>query len=269
MPFRKEPFSREQHLKVLRWSIFGVAIFIFCFSLLFKQSQYIFLFFAITGAIFAGGSGAVIIGGLYWKRGTTAAAWTAMIVGSSIAVGGIIIHQLVDDFPINGQMFWAIAMFASTLLYIAVSLLGSRHEHDMDKLLHRGEHAVQDEQRVVDPEPARGWKLLGMGREFTRGDKFIYIGNYIWTLGWTIVFIVGTVYNLSHEVDNASWMHFWRIYILVHIIMASLVFSWFVVGGVVDLRKMIQRLRTLVRDNNDDGFVRRETVSVEERGDER
>ena len=80
-------------------SILGVAVFIFVFSLLFQQSEYIFLFFAITGAIFAGGSGAVIIGGLYWKRGTTAAAWSAMIVGAVIAVGGIVIQQLVPGLP--------------------------------------------------------------------------------------------------------------------------------------------------------------------------
>jgi SSS family solute:Na+ symporter len=65
MPFRKKRLSQKQHLRLLRWSILGVAIFIFFFSLLFQQSEYIFLFFAITGAIFAGGSGAVIIGGLY------------------------------------------------------------------------------------------------------------------------------------------------------------------------------------------------------------
>ena len=67
--------ARAQHLRVLRCSILGVGVFIFFFSLVFQQSEYIFLFFAITGAIFAGGRGAVIIGGLYWKRGTTAAAW--------------------------------------------------------------------------------------------------------------------------------------------------------------------------------------------------
>jgi SSS family solute:Na+ symporter len=53
IPFRKKRLSQKQHLRLLRWSIFGVAVFIFFFSLLFQQSEYIFLFFAITGAIFA------------------------------------------------------------------------------------------------------------------------------------------------------------------------------------------------------------------------
>ena len=70
MPFRDKPFDKDTHLKVLRYAILGVAVFIFLFSLLFQQNQKIALFFAITAAIFAGGSGAVIIGGLYWDRGT-------------------------------------------------------------------------------------------------------------------------------------------------------------------------------------------------------
>src|SRR5260370_42455107 len=88
----------------------GVGIFIFSFGLVSKQSEHIFLFLAITAAISVGGSGAVLIGGLYWKRGTTTAAWSAMITGSTVAVGGIIIQQLVPVFPINGQMFWGLAM---------------------------------------------------------------------------------------------------------------------------------------------------------------
>lgn len=263
MPFRKRPFSPRQHLKVLRLAILFVAVFIFTFSLLFRQSQYILLFFAITGAIFAGGSGAVIIGGLYWKRGTAAAAWAAMLTGSSIAVGGIIIHQLEADFFINGQMFWAIGMFASTVIYVTVSLLGKRRVHDMDKLLHRGRYAIEGELKVVEKVPSRGWKLFGMGREFTRFDKFIYIANYIWTGAWTIVFIVGTVYNLTHEVSDKAWMAFWKIYLYIQLGLAIIVIFWFAIGGFKDLKVMIHRLRTMKRDDRDDGFITRESRETE------
>ena len=75
MPFRDKPFSKDEHIKALRYSIFGVAIFIFFFSLFFDQNQEIALYFAVTFAIFAGGVGAVIIGGLYWDRGTTEGAY--------------------------------------------------------------------------------------------------------------------------------------------------------------------------------------------------
>jgi SSS family solute:Na+ symporter len=257
MPFRKKPFEPGQHLKILRYAILGVAVFIFFFSLLFKQSQYILLFFAITGAIFAGGSGAVIIGGLYWKKGSTGAAWASLITGSSIAVGGIIIHQIKEDFFINGQVFWAISMAASLIVYIVVSLLSRKPACNLDKLLHRGEYALKDETQIVSLQPVRGLKLLGMGQEFTRSDKFIYFLTYGWTFLWMLVFIVGTIYNLTHEVSDAAWMKYWQINLLIHVVVSVVVIVWFSIGGIRDLKTMFRRLRAMDRDDSDSGFIAR------------
>jgi len=257
MPFRNKPFTPEQHLRVLRLAILGVCIFIFIFSMVFQQSEYIFLFFAITGAIFTGGSGAVIIGGLYWKRGTTAAAWSALLTGSVVAVGGIIIKQLDPEFFINGQQFWGLAMLSSSLVYIAVSLLGGRRAFDMDRMLHRGQYAITEELHVIDEVPVKGLRMLGMGKEFTRGDKFIYIGAYGWTLAWTVVFVIGSYINLTSEVSDAAWMTFWRTFILINIVVSGLVILWFAIGGTRDLKDMLRRLGTMTRDHKDDGFVAR------------
>jgi SSS family solute:Na+ symporter len=256
MPFRRKPFNPEQHMRALRWSIVGVAVFIFLFSLLFQQSQYIWLFFAITGAIFAGGSGAVLIGGLYWKRGTTAAAWAAMTTGSSIAVGGIIIHQLMDNFPVNGQEFWGIAMAASTIVYLAVSLLGPKKSFDLDRLLHRGRYSVEGETEIVDAGPSRGFRVLGMGREFSRGDRVLYLATYAWVGVWTLVFIVGTVLNLTRDVEDSSWAGFWQWYVLVMVVVSGVVIVWFAIGGFRDIREMLKRLAVMRRDDRDDGWVR-------------
>jgi len=277
MPFRKKPFTPKKHLLMLRLSIVFVAIFIFFFSLLFQQTQKIALFFAITGAIFAGGSGAVIIGGLYWRRGTAAAAWSAMTLGAAIAVGGIIMHQIPDHVlalnpnasglgetvkhivlalkSINGQLYWGISMGASTLIYIVVSLMSRKKPFDMDKLLNRGKYINKEETKIIKAQPERGWKILGMGKEFTKFDKFIYIANYVWTFGWTIVFIIGTIYNLSHDVSDSGWMQFWKIFLLIHIALAVVSIIWFTIGGVIDLKVMIKKLRTAVRDEKDDGFI--------------
>lgn len=254
MPFRKKPFSKDMHLKVLRGAIIFVAIFIFCFSLLFRQNQYIFMFFAITGAIFVGGSGAVIIGGLYWSRGTTSAAWSALITGSGISVAGIIIHQMDADFFINGQWFWLISMGGASLVYIGVSLATGKQPFNMDKLLKRGEYAVAVDQTETQ-STSFGWKLFGMGKEFTRGDKAIYIGNYIWTFAWAGIFIVGTIYGIQAEVSDSTWLKFWRGYVVVQIIAAVVVVFWFTIGGIVDMKAMFHRLRHMERDDKDDGFV--------------
>jgi solute:Na+ symporter, SSS family len=254
-PLRRKAFEPRQHLLMLRLAIIFVGVFAFFFSLLFKQSEYIFLFFAITGAIFAGGSGAVIIGGLYWKRGTTTAAWSAMITGSGIAVAGIIIHQIIPDFFINGQWFWGIAMLGASIIYVAVSLLGKRRDFDFDKLLHRGKFAIAGESDVITAVPSRGWKVLGMGKEFTRGDKTIYILNYVWTGAWLLIFVFGTIYNLTHDVSDESWLLFWRIYLVINVTLSAVVIVWFLIGGFRDLRRMGRRLGSASRDTHDDGFV--------------
>ncbi len=277
MPFRKKPFTPKQHIFYLRMSIIFVAIFIFFFSLLFQQTQKIALFFAITGAIFAGGSGAVIIGGLYWKKGTTAAAWTSMIMGATVAVGGIVMHQIPESSlvsspdgnsivdiikqsilylkSINGQIYWGIGMGTSSLIYVVISLLDKRPAFNLDKLLHRGKYVIEEETKVIDAAPQRGWKIFGMGKEFTKFDKLIYIANYIWTGGWTLVFIVGTTYNLMYDVSDEAWLSFWKIYLIIHIVVAVIAIIWFTIGGFKDLKEMLSSLKTRVRDDSDDGFI--------------
>ncbi len=257
MPFRKKPFTPKNHLLALRLSIIGVAVFIFFFSLLFKQNQYIFLFFAITAAIFVGGSGAVIIGGLYWNRGTAKAAWAALITGSGISITGIILHQINPDFILNGQVFWFISMAGAASVYVLISLLGKHESFDMDKLFHRDEYSIAAENTTVTKTPSKGWKMLGMGKEFTRGDKLIYVVNYIWTGGWTLVFIIGTIYNLSHEVSDTTWMAFWRVSLIINISLAVISVFWFTIGGFIDLKKMFGTLKTSERDHGDDGYISR------------
>ncbi len=273
MPFRKKPFDKDTHLKVLRIAIFGVAVFIFLFSLLFQQNQKIALFFAITAAIFAGGSGAVIIGGLYWKRGTTSAAWTAMIIGAVISVGGVLVKQISAEWladqntyvalkqmitfvrGINGQEYWAISMGSSAIAYVLVSLNMKEEPFNMDKLLNRGEYEIEGEAKVVNKETQIGWKIFLMGPEFTKADKIIYILNYVWTGLWTIVFFAGTAYNLYNDVSNVAWMQFWKIYLYVHVTVSIVIIFWFTIGGFRDLKEMISKLKTEYRDHQDDGWV--------------
>lgn len=178
LPIRGKPFTPRQQLRLLRITIICVALFAFFFSYFFGQVDYIAMFFAITGLIWVGGSGPCIIGGLYWKRGTTAGAWTALLVGSSIAVGGFLAQQYwvehiypwlneagmlgiitiiierasapfepyvmwrvtADKFPINSQEMTAISMLLSIGLYAGISLLTCRKPFNMDRMLHRGKY---------------------------------------------------------------------------------------------------------------------------------
>lgn len=53
-------------------------------------------------------------------------------------------------------------------------------------------------------------------------------------------------------------MAFWKYYVYIQMGMAIIVIVWFTIGGFKDLKVMIHRLRTMKRDDSDDGFVARE-----------
>jgi SSS family solute:Na+ symporter len=257
MPLRRRPLTRERHLRILRLSIAGVALFVFGFSYFFVPGEAILLYFAITGAIFAGWAGIVTIGGLYTRRGTTGAAWAAMIVGAVTATGGMVLTNVYEDFPINGQHFWAIAMALAIIAYVLCSVLAPS-TFNLDKLLRRGVHADDSERVVVRKDPGVGWRIFGMGPEFTRRDRVLYIVTYVWTFANITVFVVGTIWNLTSEVSNAAWLTYWKVYIWVTVALSIVVILWFGIGGVRDIRRMLRALATMDRDDSDDGVVRRD-----------
>jgi solute:Na+ symporter, SSS family len=258
MPIRQKPFAPAEHLKYLKLSILGVGITIFILSIVFQQAEKVFLFLNISGAIFVGGSGAVIIGGLYWKKGTTPAAWAAMITGALTASLNILLRQTVDGYPINGQWGWFMAMILATVMYFVVSLLTPRRAFDLDRLLSRGSFASADNSASGEGEVIRGWKVLAPTREFTRGDKAIYWVTTGWTAAWVLVFVAGTLfYLLVRPITNDQWFTFWKVYTYLFLGASVIVTVWFTIGGMKNLFEMIHALKHGIRDHNDDGFVKK------------
>ena len=255
MPFRKKPFTPAQHLRLLRLSITGVAVFIFVFSLIFRQTEYIFMFFEITGAIFIGGAGIAIIGGLYWKRGTTTAGWVGAFTGLGLAVTGITIRQINPDFFLNGMEIAFFTAIISSIVYVLVALLGKRTTFNMDKMLHRGKYATQDTKRIVGSPTTRLLRKLGMTEEFTRWDRVIYISTIVWNLSWFVIFLVVTIYNLFFDISDESWLSFWHVYIWLIFGVVICVTVWLAIGGIIDVRKMFKRLAAMQRVDADDGWV--------------
>ena len=266
VPFRKKPFSPKTHLRLLRFAILGVAVFIFLFSLLFRQTEYIYMFFMITGAIFVGGAGIVLIGGLYWKRGTIAAAWSAMITGSALSVAAVILTQIHARSPFTGKIMGYIAsrngtvlsLYASAIaicVYIIISLMGKRQEFNLDKMLHRGIYAVEDNQKKTGTL-VRGFSaMIGMTDEFTRCDRLLYIITTGWTFLWVIIFVLGTADNLIFDVQSKSWMLFWKYYIWIMLSISVVTTIWFTIGGIIDIRHMYGLLKKIKRNDLDDGTV--------------
>ena len=278
LPLRKKALTPKQHINLLRWAIIGVAVFGFFFSLLFRQTEYILMFFALTGAIFAGGAGSVIAGGLYWKKGTTAGAWASMISGSGLAVGGIILQQcwktiqpwllqllpnaqwLLDNhekFPVNGQVMYFWAMVISLALYFIVSMLTCKKDFNMERMLHRGKYAVADDKVKIEFKKRWSWSsIIGIDEHFTKGDKAISISVFGWTMLWWIVFIAITLWNMVNPWPISWWAAYWHYYaIIIPLVIGIITTVWFLWGGIRDLHELYIDLKTYKSDAADDGTV--------------
>ena len=289
MPFRKKPLTPEQHIRVLRWSIFGVALFAFLFSLLFSMADYILMYFAITYAIFVSGAGSAIIGGLYWKKGTTAAAYAALSIGSVLAGSILILQQifdknlapgmfswmwthfpilekyrslddllknLPDKFPINGQVGTFIAVCSAIVAYVAISLIQNK-KFDISKMLHRDEKRDDAEHKAHPYWFIQLLTKLGLtGREFTRGDKFLYQITFWYNLVWSLFFIGISLYYLEFGISDRWWIKFWGLKLVyIPLTLGLITTPIFLIFGIRGLIRMFRRLNAMKPDALDDGRV--------------
>ncbi|PTX96701.1 sodium:proline symporter [Spartobacteria bacterium LR76] len=259
LPLRKKPFTPKQHIRLLRLSMVGVAVFAFCFGCLFKQTEYVMMWWAVTEAIYVGGAGVAIIGGLYWKKGTTAGAWAGLLTGSGLVTSGIIARQIWGDaFPVNGAQIGFFGAISACLVYGVVSLLTCRKDFDMERMLHRGKYAVKTEQgyETVSAKRVTWGRLIGFDEHFTLGDKFLAGGLFCWSMLWFGVLVMGSIWNLIAPWPIAVWSRFWFVVgIGIPVFFAVVTAIWFTWGGIRDMRLFFSRLRQERPDAEDNGMV--------------
>jgi SSS family solute:Na+ symporter len=227
MPLRKNPFTPKQHILVLRIVAICIGIFFFCGSYFMAQLDYIQLFVTLMCSMWLGGCGPVMIFGLYSRFGTTAGAFTSLIVGMVMSGGGILIKRswadvvypwldqmnLVDPvgnflsvisrpfnpyviwemnpvkFPINSYELYFITMLITLFLYCAVSYFTMKKPFNLDRMLHRGKYNLDH-----DKKEAFNWsfrtifsKLLGITKEYTTGDKVITWSLFLFSIVWSFL----------------------------------------------------------------------------------
>lgn len=281
LPLKRKPMTPRQHIWALRLSIMGVATFAFVFSLFFQQTQYIALWWALTGGVFTAGAGAVIIGGLYWSKGTTAAAWAGGITGSGLALIGIPLTNKVSwgwitasaapilqewgvtlpaKFWFNGLQVAFIASCAAFGVYVIVSLLTNREDYNLEKMLHRGKYALPGEKPVQQLSFRERFTLkniLKFDSNFTFWDKLVSGGIFWWAMMLLAVNIVISIWNLGFQDWPVSWWsYYWMVTAIAFpFIIAVATLIWFSIGGIVDIRDFFRALASAKRDARDDGRV--------------
>ncbi|MFO0826959.1 MAG: hypothetical protein U0572_02330 [Phycisphaerales bacterium] len=282
--------SPRVHLFLLKGAVLAIAIFAFCFGLAYRPSQYVAMWAAITASVFVAGAGSVIIGGLYWRRGSTPAAWAAMTTGIVLSVYGILAKDetarrwfeslrggAFDGFArvtleihgnrwLSGQVLGFFAAMSCIAVYTLTSLLGPRQDFDLDRLLFRGawrerlpssERDFREEETAVAAGPPRWMRLLGFTREYSRVDTWITWITVSWPLFWTLVLVGGTAWSIAFGIESSTWLAFWHVYVWLIFGTGCVIVTWFSIGGFRDLARMYAHLRRYAADTRDDGTVRK------------
>lgn len=297
MPFRKKPFKTKEHLCWLRGMSVAVCIFFFVVSLFFAQLDYINMFVSIMCALWLGAAGPIMIGGLYTRWGTTTGAFCALFFGSGTSFLGLIFQRNWADtiypfmanngyliyvdkffksvtnicsplvvwkmneykFPINSYEIYFIAMLLGCLGYVAGSLLTCRKPYNLNRMLHRGKYAKDEEVK----QSAWTWKnaygkLIGITDEYTKGDKIIAWSVFIYSIVYQflIAFVGVVIWNIFDPwpVEWWSWYFFITV-VVVGIIVGVVSTIWFMIGGIVDIRRLFKDLAKRIDNPLDDGWV--------------
>lgn len=183
LPLFRKRLAPKTHILIIRLTTLAVAAFFMVMALFFTQMDYINMFMTILTAIWIGGSGPIMVFGLYTRFGNLYGAWASLILGSGISVFGLLCqrnwartiypwleargwvepldHFLTTvsrpfnpwivwqmdpvKFPINSYEILFISMMLAIAGYIALSFMTYK-PYDLDRLFHRNEKP--------DPAPA-------------------------------------------------------------------------------------------------------------------
>jgi len=231
-----------------------VAVFIVTFSTLFTQVDnilmFMFMFMFISASLYASSAGVVLLGGLYWRRSTTPAAWVAMIVGAVLSVAGLVCRSVYPDWLPDGSIiaFWVSIICVG--LYLAVSYLGTDPQFDLDEMLNR-ERPGADGGTSASARN-RWWHF---GREVPRSDRVLIASIISVFVVFAIVFVGVCVYNVRHNVATSGWVGFWHGYLYAMFAFGSAFLVWITVGGLRDLSRLFSRLKAQVANEHDNGSV--------------
>ena len=163
-------------------------------------------------------------------------------------------------FPINSYELYFLAMFSGIAAYVIGSFLTQRKPYNLDRLLHRGVYDVAQEYK-----PPFKWtlgnaasKLIGITPEFTRGDKIISwsVFGYAIVYKFGLSFVAVLIWNMISPWPLEWWStYFFITSLVVTGILGVISTFWFLIGGVIDIRKLFRDLAARSDNPLDNGMV--------------
>ena len=299
LPLKKKPFTPRGHLWMIRIVSICIGVFFLAGSYWMKQMDYYNMFVVLVCAMWEGGAGAIMTFGLYTRVGTTAGAWTALVTSVSMSVSYVFVQLkwaetvypaiakagLVESFdralrwlsspfepyihwqmdavkcPVNAIEFNFFLSVLCVILYLGVSRLTCRKPFNLDRMLHRGKYGLGEKREIKQKWTLRTVfsNLIGITPEYTRGDKAIAWGVFLYSFvyGFVLAFAGVVVWNVIHPWPVKWWCWYFVIqFFVIPCILACFTTVWFGVGGFFGLRQLFRDLAARKDTNDlDDGRV--------------
>jgi SSS family solute:Na+ symporter len=95
-PMRRKETSPRSQLWLLRITVAVIAVLLFIFGIFDELKESIFEYVILTGTMMQG-AGIILIGGLYWKRGSTAGAYATVVACCLIPVLGLVSRRVFPE----------------------------------------------------------------------------------------------------------------------------------------------------------------------------
>ena len=125
-PLRRYPLSDRAQIHLTRWVIVVIGAFLLLWGIWYPLPDSVWTYMGVTGTIYISGAMVSIIGGIYWRRASTAGAFAALLTGL-VAIVGLLgdIPAFEDSFPrwLTGPVVALGTYSACAVVFVVVSLL--------------------------------------------------------------------------------------------------------------------------------------------------
>ena len=128
-PVMGERLSQRTRLLLTRVFLFLIAAFLLVWSMWYELGQDLWDYMAVSGAIYFIGAFAILLGGIYWPRTSTAGAWLALACGLGAILGLTPVQNRLGlaktfaEHQITGTQIGLVMTVAAVLLLVLGSLI--------------------------------------------------------------------------------------------------------------------------------------------------
>ena len=163
-------------------------------------------------------------------------------------------------YPINSREIYFLSIISGILAYIIMSWLTYNEPYNLERMLHRGKYAIDGEHKKVNTAKLKHFYnlFIGINQEYTRGDKIITWSVFFYSIVYQflILFVGVLVWNMFWPLPPEWWSGYFLVTNLIVSAAIGVVSTvWFMIGGVIDMKRLFRDLNARKDNPLDDGWV--------------